>query len=316
MREIFIETQVIRRMERGGYDVGDDRYIGMMSGPVDGGTGRSRRGGGAGVVVPRADAMTRQVGHLLNLRYAPCEAENPDPYYPYDNGAIGAWGYDSGAGELVSPATPDLMSYCGPARWISDYHFTNAYSYRLVDEHVRSSVAAAATRSLLLWGGVDADGRPYLEPALVVDAPPSPPLPGGDRGVTGWTAGGEELFSLRFAMPEVGGRRRWWVEFRLRRPGGSGVGGPTREDHAVRAGRNRDAGFGHGPAGGHSAQSAFGTGPRNSTGVVGRGAGGRGRKCGSPSARGTRGGCQPGDSRPGRVEAVGHPELQGNRLVS
>jgi len=97
------------------------------------------------------------------------------------------------------------MSNCGPVRWISDYHFTNAYGYRLVDEHARPLVAGATVRSLLLWGGVEADGRPYLEPALVVSAPSAPPLSGGDHEVTGWTAGGEELFSLRFAMPEVSG---------------------------------------------------------------------------------------------------------------
>ncbi|MDE2795661.1 MAG: hypothetical protein OXL34_12650 [Gemmatimonadota bacterium] len=71
---------------------------------------------------------------------------------------------------------------------------------------MRPSAAAAATaRSLLVWGGVDAGGRPYLEPALVVDAPPVLPVGGGDNEVTGLTAGGEELFSLRFGMPEVGG---------------------------------------------------------------------------------------------------------------
>ncbi len=209
--QLFREMQAIRIMERGSPLIGDDRYLGMMSGPVDGGTGLSARGGRFGFVVPRADAITRQVGHLLNLRSVPCEAESPDPYYrpdpyyPYDNGSIGAWGYDPGADELVSPATPDLMSYCGPVRWISDYHFTNAYSYRLVDEHVRPSVALATTRSLLLWGGADADGRPYLEPALVVDAPPALPLSDGDHEVTGRTASSEELFSLCFAMPVVGG---------------------------------------------------------------------------------------------------------------
>ena len=167
--------------------------------------GQSRRGGRHGFVVPEASAIVRQVGHLFNLRSAPCSEDDPDPYYPYDNGAIGAWGYDPGAGELVSPTTPDLMSNCGPVRWISDYHFTNAYSYRVVDENVRASAAAATARSLLLWGGLDAGGTPYLEPALVVDAPPALPPSGGDYVVTGRTAGGEELFSLRFGMPEVDG---------------------------------------------------------------------------------------------------------------
>ena len=203
--KLYRETEAIRIMELGSALIWNVRYMGTMSGSVEGGTGQSRQGGRHGFVVPEASAIVRQVGHLFNLRSAPCSEENPDPYYPHDNGAIGAWGYDPGAGELVSPATPDLMSNCGPVRWISDYHFTNAYSFRLVDEHVRQTAAAATARSLLLWGGVDADGRPYLEPALVVDAPPALPLSGGDHEVTGRTAEGEELFSLRFGMPVVDG---------------------------------------------------------------------------------------------------------------
>ena len=57
--------------------------------------------------------------------------------------------------------------------------------------------------SLLLWGGVDAGGQPYLEPAFVVDAQPALPETGGLYEISGRTAGGEELFSLRFDMPEV-----------------------------------------------------------------------------------------------------------------
>ena len=203
--KLYQETEAIRIMEQGSALIWNVRYMGTMSGSVDGGTGQSRQGGRHGFVVPEASAIVRQVGHLFNLRSAPCSEEDPDPYYPHGNGAIGAWGYDPGAGELVSPATPDLMSNCGPVRWISDYHFTNAYSYRLVDENVRPSAAAATARSLLLWGGVDAGGTPYLEPALVVDAPPALPLSGGDHEVTGRTAEGEELFSLRFGMPVVDG---------------------------------------------------------------------------------------------------------------
>ena len=202
--ELYLETEAIRVMEQGSALIWNVRYMGMMSGSVKGGTGQSRLGGRHGFVVPDASAMVRQVGHLFNLRAAPCREEDPDPYYPYDNGSIGAWGYDRAAGELVSPATPDLMSGCGTVRWISDYHFTNAFSYRLVDENVRRSPSAAPARSLLLWGGVDALGEPYLEPALVVDAPLSLPSAGGDHELTGRTATGEVLFSLRFGIPEPG----------------------------------------------------------------------------------------------------------------
>ncbi|WP_419164235.1 hypothetical protein [Candidatus Palauibacter sp.] len=57
--------------------------------------------------------------------------------------------------------------------------------------------------ALLLWGGVAADGVPFLEPAFVVDAPPAMPRSGGEYRLTGRTDGGDELFSLSFTMPEV-----------------------------------------------------------------------------------------------------------------
>ena len=96
------------------------------------------------------------------------------------------------------------MSYCGPY-WISDYHFTNALRYRLhtAASGGQSSLVAAPARSLLLWGGVDAGGTPFLEPAFVVEAPASLPRSTGEYQIIGRTADGDELFSLPFQMPEV-----------------------------------------------------------------------------------------------------------------
>ena len=115
------------------------------------------------------------------------------------------------------------MSYCRPY-WISDYHFSNALRFRLhtagggelsfrASTPARSllwhtagggpSLAATPARSLLLWGGVDAGGAPFLEPAFVVDAPPSLPHSTGEYEITGRTTDGGELFSLSFEMPEV-----------------------------------------------------------------------------------------------------------------
>ena len=84
---------------------------------------------------------------------------------PHGDGSIGAWGYDfREGGALIPPYARDIMSYCGPARWMSDYGFTKALNYRL-----RTDVGAAAvaqvgaeppTRTLILWGGVDARGEP------------------------------------------------------------------------------------------------------------------------------------------------------------
>ena len=151
----------------------------------------------------RADIVAHEFGHNMSLSHAPCSATGPDPWYPGGTGHIGAWGYDfRDGGELVPPERPDIMGYCDP-HWIGDYHFYNAMRFRLRTEPTASDSRAAGggnDRTLLLWGGVSEAGVPYLEPAFVLDAPPSLPRPGGDHRIRGRNASGEELFALRFDM--------------------------------------------------------------------------------------------------------------------
>ena len=117
-------------------------------------------------------------------------------------GNIGVWGYDVRTGRLVEPSRPDMMSYCRP-RWISDYHFKKALSYRLTRE-ARPSGKPAAARTILLWGGVmNADRELYLEPTFVVTAPPALPDEQGPYLLTGEDEDGGALFSLNFGMPEI-----------------------------------------------------------------------------------------------------------------
>lgn len=187
---------------------GTGHYMGMMASFASVG-GRAQRPGWSSVSVPNSSVIAHELGHNMNLMHAPCGRStypsNVDPAFPYRDGSIGSWGYDSrGAGNVVSPRTPDLMSYCGPPDGASDYHFTKALNYRLVDEGDSGSpMVAEPTTSLLLWGGVDAGGTPFLDPAFVVDAPPALPDSGGEYMITGSTASGEGLFSLSFAMPEL-----------------------------------------------------------------------------------------------------------------
>ena len=146
--------------------------------------------------------MAHELGHNLNLNHAPC-GTGESYSFPYPDGSIGVWGYDfEHADRLVSPYTQDLMSYCQP-KWISDYHFSNALRYRLFDEGSPAAAAIAASRSLLLWGGVSADSVPFLEPAFVVEVPPALPDSAGDYVIAGRAANGGELFSLSFTMPET-----------------------------------------------------------------------------------------------------------------
>ena len=198
---VLRETAAIRAMEGGG-----SHHMGMMGRFSDVG-GVAYVGGRVNASVPSQGVIAHELGHNMRLSHAPCgRAGGPDPRYPYPVGSIGAWGYDfpgeydvRPGGGPVRPSTDDLMGYCGPD-WISDYHFVRALNFRLEDE---GAPAASARRSILVWGGVDQDGTPFLEPAFVVDAPPSLPEVGGDYEVVGRTAAGGELFSVAFAMPET-----------------------------------------------------------------------------------------------------------------
>ncbi len=151
----------------------------------------------------RADIVAHEFGHNMSLNHAPCSAVNPDPWYPGGTGHIGAWGYDfRDGGQVVPPDRADIMGYCDP-HWIGDYHFYNAMRFRTRTEPLESAPSPAAdgdARSLLLWGGVSVEGVPYLEPAFVLDAPPSPPVDGGNYRIRGRDASGEELFALSFDM--------------------------------------------------------------------------------------------------------------------
>ena len=188
------ETKAIRAMEGG-----SGHYMGMMANPVTGAGGVAFLPGRSSFALPVARIIAHELGHNMNLQHAPCGTTG-DASYPYPDGSIGVWGHDfRDGGSLVRPARPDLMSYCFVDQWISDYSFTNALRYRLFDE----PPPLVAATSLLLWGGMDAEGEPFLHPAFVVDAPPALPESDGPYQITGRTTSGDELFDLDFTMPEV-----------------------------------------------------------------------------------------------------------------
>ena len=193
---LLSETSVIRRLEGGrGY------YQGMMSGLVAGPAGVATVGGRSSFAIPTGHTIAHELGHSMGLLHAPCGvAAAVDPAFPDSDGRIGSWGYDfRGDGGLVEPSTKDLMSYCGP-NWISDYHFTNALRYRLLND--RPAANGSPARSMLLWGGIGEGGNLFLEPAFVVDAAPALPDSAGDHGLDGTSSDGRSLFSLSFTMPE------------------------------------------------------------------------------------------------------------------
>ena len=201
------ETEAIRVME------GSDRYhMGTMTGEVvaTAGNNTGRRTISTLVEEGNVGHVTHEFGHTMTLGHAPgcwpgTEDGNVDPAYPYSTGITGAWAYDfRDGGALVRPTRADVMAICGgwSEGWISDYHFTKALRHRLRDEVTDAATMAAPVPSLLVWGGVDEAGVPFLEPAFVVDATPTLPDSAGEHRITGRTSGGGELFSFGFHMPD------------------------------------------------------------------------------------------------------------------
>ena len=195
--DLFRETIAIWAVEGG-----MGHYMGMISGRTTVARGIAGVPGRVSFSVPDSRIIAHELGHNVSLHHAPCGgAGGPDPSFPEPDGSIGAWGYDFRRGRLVAPARHDLMSYCEPP-WVSDYYFTNALRFRIRDEAPRVTQAAAGSgRSLLLWGGVDPEGKPFLEPAFVLEAPANVPRAGSEYRITGRDARDRELFSLGFDMP-------------------------------------------------------------------------------------------------------------------
>ena len=99
------------------------------------------------------------------------------------------------------------MSYCGPPRWLSEYHFAKALNHRLATERSATTaadmVADASARSLLIWGGVDPLDNPFLRPAFVTNARPTAPASAGEYQLVGRSSSGDQLFSVNLGMREL-----------------------------------------------------------------------------------------------------------------
>lgn len=204
--ELLREIDVLRLIEGGrGY------YYGAVVQPAGspwGGLGFIGRPTSVGHI--NLDTFAHELGHNMGLRHAPCGGANaPDPNFPYADGSIGAFGYETrdGVRRIVGPREyRDLMSYCDPS-WISDYHFMKALAFRRARDPLRPTDAAgpptdATGRVLILWGSVGGEEL-LIDPAFVVEAPPRPPREPGPYRIEGLDAAGRRLFDFSFAPNEV-----------------------------------------------------------------------------------------------------------------
>ena len=74
--------------------------------------------------------FVHEIGHLQGLAHVACEqpAPNANPQYPYDNGAIGVWGFGIRDFGLRNPNyARDYMSYCYDDNWVSDWTWWHTY---------------------------------------------------------------------------------------------------------------------------------------------------------------------------------------------
>ncbi len=183
-------------------DGSKDYYMGI----VTRGGGLGWRPGTATVSELNAAYMAHELGHNLNMQHAPCGGPSfLEEDFPYMDGSIGVWGYDHRNDEFVPPSMPDFMSYCGPPDWSSDYSFIRMINRRqiLEGEPTFALPSPSSGRSLLVWGGRDEYGDLYLEPAFVVDAPPSLPVKRGPYRLAAGDSEGNTLFDLSFSMKEA-----------------------------------------------------------------------------------------------------------------
>jgi hypothetical protein len=160
-------------------------------GYVPGGSGTQQAAQRAALGLAFADAtsaetMAHEVGHNHGRNHAPCvqggSISGVDGSYPYSNGAIGVWGWDSRSSKLIATDRTDIMGYCNN-KWISDYTYQGILTrVRTVNGATSSLVPSELVHPWLVllldakgarWGiPIETPAAPAgtAEPAEVLDA--------------------------------------------------------------------------------------------------------------------------------------------------
>jgi hypothetical protein len=146
------------------------------------------------------EVLAHELGHNFGRLHAPCGgAGGADPAFPYPGGSIGNYGFDFATATIKAPTSADVMGYCN-STWISDYTYVAVMNHRLGSTFATTGRPAAATqprRGLLVWGRIE-HGRPVLEPAFEIDAPPALPTRPGPHRLRALGPLGETLTELAF----------------------------------------------------------------------------------------------------------------------
>jgi hypothetical protein len=136
--------------------------------------------------------FAHELGHWLlpgddHVRDAACvnpflpmtqvDASYPDYPNASQRAGIGEWGADLGAGatpQLHHPETPDIMSYCPGARWISPYNYRRAFNGPVLGWTEAALANKTEGQKLLLAFRVNRDETVKLRWALHLPGEPPP----------------------------------------------------------------------------------------------------------------------------------------------
>ena len=209
---LFVELEAIRAADGGtGY------YYGVV-GDLGSILGRGQLPGWVSFGVNSRTTLAHEVGHNLSLMHAPCGGPaGVDPDFPYQDGSIGAWGYDFRIGSMVPPdRSKDIMTYCRTLPWLSDYYFEKVIDHRAglaADSANAGSAAGVANMGLaasnppsdmLVLGGGVVDGELWIEPVFSMRAAARLPEARGPYRIRGTDSDGQSLFSMDFTPTEDG----------------------------------------------------------------------------------------------------------------
>jgi hypothetical protein len=119
--------------------------------------------------------VVHEIGHAHGRGHAPCaegggSIQGVDERFPYSDGEIGSWGWDSRSGQLMSPTRyTDVMGYCDPT-WISDFNY-EALATR--SRRVNTAANILTTKAATTWQRVIlfADGRARWAGVSTTEAP-------------------------------------------------------------------------------------------------------------------------------------------------